>query len=361
MTFRERHVEDAVEAAAAGWIARRDAGLTSAEQDEFDRWVLSDPRHAAAVAEFSSIWNVLGRPRRTVGAPAIKGEYTTRTRQRQRRRASLIAVASVGVLALGFLVPWSGLRLTAVSAEHAVVLLPDRRVLPDGTVVDLKKDSDITVSFEEPAGVRRVILQAGEAHFAVAKDVHRPFVVTVGGVEVRAVGTAFSVQKSADQVEILVSEGTVSVEKTGPPGAVGSANDSRVPDAAAPPWVEAGVQSAGRSEMLVAAGNAVIVDRRWQSVPPRVTPVPESELNDRLAWRSPRVEFSRAPLSEVVKVVNRYNQVQFKITDDATGRVKLSGLFRADDASAFAHALERHFGITSRPLPGGDIALGFAR
>jgi len=113
--------------------------------------------------------------------------------------------------------------------------------------------------------------------------------------------------------------------------------------------------------MLVAAGNAVIVDRRWQSVPPRVTPVPESELNDHLAWRSPRVEFSRAPLSEVVKVVNRYNQVQFKITDDATGRVKLSGLFRADDASAFAHALERHFGITSRPLPGGDIALGFAR
>ncbi len=48
-------------------------------------------------------------------------------------------------------------------------------------------------------------LEAGEAHFAVAPDAARPFVVRVGGVAVRAVGTAFNVRYAADgAVEVTV-------------------------------------------------------------------------------------------------------------------------------------------------------------
>src|SRR3546814_20539025 len=49
----------------------------------------------------------------------------------------------------------------------------------------------------------------GEAWFQVAHDAHRPFVVDIGSVRVRAVGTAFSVRQNPEGVDILVTEGVV--------------------------------------------------------------------------------------------------------------------------------------------------------
>jgi transmembrane sensor len=57
-----------------------------------------------------------------------------------------------------------------------------------------------------------VVLERGEAHFQVAKNPARPFVVVARGVEIRAVGTAFSVGLESTRVEVLVTEGQVAVE-----------------------------------------------------------------------------------------------------------------------------------------------------
>src|SRR5260370_1274200 len=58
-------------------------------------------------------------------------------------------------------------------------------------------------------GVR---LTRGEAHLAVAKDSSRPFIVTAGGVSVRAVGTAFNVRRVEQRVEVFVTEGKVRID-----------------------------------------------------------------------------------------------------------------------------------------------------
>ena len=64
----------------------------------------------------------------------------------------------------------------------------ESRALDDGTVVELNGGAEIEVQFT--AAERRLRLVRGEAHFQVAKNPLRPFVVEAGGVAVRAVGTA---------------------------------------------------------------------------------------------------------------------------------------------------------------------------
>jgi transmembrane sensor len=83
------------------------------------------------------------------------------------------------------------------------------------------------------------------------------------------------------------------------------------------------------------------------ATPPAVQTVAPAQIAERLAWLNPRVEFSGAPLSEVVTVLNRYNATRFTLGDPVLAGVPLSGLFRADDPETFTRLLETGFGITS--------------
>src|SRR4051812_35258299 len=120
------------------------------------------------------------------------------TRRRlRRRRHRLVVAGSLLALTLGGawwfppIVPPTAAPVT--SSSSAVVTIPERRILPDSSIVELKEGSEISVAYTAKA--RRVALGRGEAHFSVMKDATRPFIVAVGSVEVRAVGTSFSVQR----------------------------------------------------------------------------------------------------------------------------------------------------------------------
>jgi transmembrane sensor len=315
-----------IDAQAARWVARRDAGLDPSAQAQFECWRAESPLHGEAVARYERTWSALGRPRRTGVAPVLTGELNQALRQRRRRRLGLAAA----MVALGFggftwwNLPSPAPRGALPGASHTVVLTPERQTLPDGTVVENPPGTVLGVDFS--ATVRRVALRRGEAHFAVTKDPARPFVVAAGGVEVRAVGTAFSVQLGSSQVEVLVTEGRVAVEKP-------------APDSAGP-----------RVEplALVEAGHRLRVEVALQPVAlPAVHPVAEEEMADRLAWRATRVEFSGAPLAEVVAVLNQHNRVRFVLGESALGEVALSGLFRADDTDTFTSLLQTGFGIAA--------------
>ena len=49
----------AIEAAATTWLARRDRGLTPAEQDGFLQWLAEDPRHRECFAQHQQTWGEL--------------------------------------------------------------------------------------------------------------------------------------------------------------------------------------------------------------------------------------------------------------------------------------------------------------
>lgn len=328
---REHHqTPERIAAAAAAWIGRRDGGLTDAEAAEFEAWRQADPRHAQALARFESAWTAISRPRRHGAAPALAAELERLVRRRRRQRAggavlgALFCLAAVGV--------WSS-RPPAQEAREPVsdltVVAPDRRALPDGTWVEASDRSEWEMRYT--AGVRRVVLRRGEALFDVAKDPARPFVVEAGGIEVRAVGTAFAVHASGAAVEVLVTEGQVSVER---------------PTADGLPAVAAG--AAPQALAQVAAGHRVRVESATltdRAEPVAVESVPPAEIGERLAWRRTRLEFSGAPLAKVIEAINRHGKETFVIADPGAGALAVSGVFRADDTPAIVQMLERGFGL----------------
>src|SRR5688572_14619031 len=109
-----------------------------------------------------------------------------RAKGRRRRRVGL-AIGTAVAFALAIVQwPLGGPPPRVESSPNSIVLAsPARHVLADGSVVDLQDGAIATVNIT--SAVRKVRLQRGVAHFAVAKDETKPFVVQAGRLNVRAV------------------------------------------------------------------------------------------------------------------------------------------------------------------------------
>lgn len=327
---------DAIETAAADWLARRDAGFPPAEEAAFAAWCAADPRHAAAVAALGSAWSLLARPRAAGQAEAVWHELTARTARR--RHHAVASAAGLGLAAaLAFAVFSPSARVAApgppeATAAATVTVRPEVRLLADGSTVELNADADLAVEFSP--GERRVRLLRGEALFAVAKDPARPFVVHAGSVQVRAVGTEFSVGIAPASVAVLVTEGRVAVDRTAVGGA-GARDSARV---------------------FVSDGGRVTVptDDR-PAAPPAVEPVDAAAIARALAWRQHRVEFTGTPLADAVALFNRRNRGQLALADPALGELRISGVFWTDDPEGFARLLEAGFRLRTRTRPDGTL------
>ncbi|MDW7692314.1 FecR domain-containing protein [Flammeovirgaceae bacterium SG7u.111] len=83
---------------------------------------------------------------------------------------------------------------------------------PDGTVVKLNSDSKISFPKKFNA-YKRVVTLEGEAFFEVTPDSTRPFIVKVGNVEAKVLGTSFNINTLADpnKVDIALLTGKLAV------------------------------------------------------------------------------------------------------------------------------------------------------
>jgi len=323
--------------AAAAWLARRDKGFSAVEQSQFETWRAADPEHAAALTRLERSWGAMDRPLQVGVADEVLRGLAARARGRKRRRAGLACTAVLALLVAGSL--WNGSRhaATSTSKSGVAVLVPARQVLPDGTMVELKDSA--SVAFEFTGAQRRVILSKGVAHFQVTKDPSRPFVVAASGIEIRAVGTAFTVDHRAQRVEVLVTEGRVAVVPAEPSPSI-PANPA-----------------AAKADVMVSVGEVVTLAVESRKVIVPVTTVAASELAERLEWRIPRLEFTGTPLAEAVKLMNQHNRIRLVIADPLLGQEQVSGLFRADRADGFVQALETGFGIAAEHRGENEIVL----
>ena len=84
--------------------------------------------------------------------------------------------------------------------------------LSDGSIVKLNSDTKIRFPNAFGQAVRTVALQ-GEAFFDVERDESKPFVISVGDLQIKVLGTSFNVKNYDDEneVEITVRSGRVSV------------------------------------------------------------------------------------------------------------------------------------------------------
>lgn len=317
---------------AARWLFRRGAGLSVDEQSELAAWKAADPRHARAFADLERDCAFLDRPFKVGRAEVVLAQLAARARRRRFRRNAWATAACLMLLGTSALWMASTSRSPVDNEQRVAIVVPETRTLPDGSIAELRSGAQICVDF---SGVTRAVtLLSGEAHFQVAHDT-KPFVVTAADVEFRAVGTAFSVELGEKSVALMVTQGRVAVEKS-----------VSVPASGIPP--EASPET-GETLATVDAGNRVVVP---DDIPDgtralAAVAVPTEEMSEQLAWRIPRIDFTRIPLEEAIRLMNERNpsQIQMAIEDKALGNLRVSGLFRADRVNAFVGLLETNFGI----------------
>jgi transmembrane sensor len=319
---------EAVRRAASEWVARADAGLSAADEAELQRWLVANEAHRAAWERMSAAWGVLDQPRRHGTARAAERELTARARRRSQRR--LVGATVVTIVALAGIwfqssrVPLPGPQaapvVAALTTAPTAASAARTRTLDDGTVVELNAEAEIAVNFT-PA-LRRVQLLRGEAHFEVARNPRRPFLVEASGVEVRAVGTAFAVRLDPAEVEVLVTEGRVTVAR--PDGAENTADT---------------LARAG-GVPVVPAGSRVLVRLRAGVEAPQVASVGRDEIERKLAWRRAWLDFSNTRVADAVMRLNHRNQTQLVIDDPRVAELRVSGLVAANDVDAFVRQLQ---------------------
>jgi transmembrane sensor len=265
--------------------------------------------------------------------PVLQEIHRQVARRRRRRTIALGACALLAAAgAIWQLPPRPG------PARSTIVSLPARQTLPDGSIIELNATAEVRVDYS--VALRRVELLRGEAHFQVRKDPRRAFVVVAGQVEVRAVGTAFAVQRAVGGVEVLVTEGRVAIDRPEPTAA------PALPAAAPLAFVDA------RSRIVVAISSPPAGENA-----PAVLSVPAAELAERLAWRVPRLEFSQTPLAEALELFNRHSRVRLVLGDADLGNLHLSGIVRADNTAALLQLLKSDFGLRSEPRGENEIVL----
>lgn len=314
---------------AATWVRRRDEGLDEEGRRQLRAWLAADASHAAAFALADTAGTELDWPLHSGTVDEVIAGLESRAQKRRTRRLAAGSIVALAVVAFVMAGRFFKVEQPAITPASLVVLAPNTRTLPDGTVVELKDDAEIQVDF---SGIpRSVTLVRGTAHFQVSRNPARPFVVTAAGVTARAVGTAFVVELSSHTVSVLVTEGRVAVNKS--PAATATASN--------PP-----ILHATSSLAVLEVGRAVNVPLAETNVlPPAINALQDMELEEKLSWRIPRVEFSGTPLKDVIAILNRHNRRQFVIADASLGGLALSGLLRADKTDALVKMLESEFSV----------------
>jgi transmembrane sensor len=320
---------EAVEQQAAAWVLRADRGLTAAEQDEFLQWLAADRRHGAALARHKRNWDRLNRlgqwlpehspqPNRDLLAPPPRPVF----RLLARRRVWLPPLAIAAALVLGLFIWQSRTHAPADTPAAPVIASITSRTLEDGSVVELNRGAVITVRYTP--GERRVQLERGEAHFTVAKNKERPFIVSAGGVAVRAVGTAFNVRLDSAAVDVLVTEGVVGVER----------------------FDSSATRRPALRPLELTVGEHVSVPLAVAGPAPNVAAVSKEQADDLLAWQPRMLDFTATPLAGIVGEFNRHNApIHLLIADPDLARTEVSASLRSDNVEGLIRMLDAGFGV----------------
>lgn len=310
--------------AAWHWVLRlRDERATAEDLAAWLQWYEADERHRRAFDEMQAFWHETGKLADDASVLALADSAAQRYSLRSGWRRALPAIAA------GLMVIVVALVSVVISnrSEQPPALAVDVREtrLPDGSTVELAPRSSVSPHYTHDSRLLVMEGDSGEAYFSVARNPQRPFVVQVGTMRVRALGTAFNVRRADDRIVVSVTHGVVEVcgdhEQRGPDGC----------------------------GTKVAAGNRLV----WlaNDAEPSVEPATEAST---LAWRQGRLEYHNEPLASVIADVNRYSRRPIVIDDPAAGEILFTGTVFTQATDAWIDALPQVFPVTlEQRLTGG--------
>lgn len=334
---REKRIENE----ATQWVAKKFVGFAPEDQDAFFEWLAADPAHSEAYVKYQELWGRMDTLAEWAPEHSEK-PHRDLLKDRHNLYRWLWIGGMAAVLALGaFLwLPEQG-SSQGIDRQHYVASAYESHRLSDGSIVEMKSGAAMALDFT--AEERRVELVSSEALFKVAKDKDRPFIVSAKGVEVRAIGTAFNVRVSEDEVEVLVTEGKVRLDAK---------------PASLPSIVEASEETPFVSNLVAGQRSTIVLES--EAPEPVVEQAAEEEIIEELDWKY-RLEFDSIPLAEAVEQINRRGAMELVIVDAELEGVPIVATIRIDKMDYFADILELSFGIDTEIDSRGRMLLKKAK
>lgn len=310
-------------AQAAQWYARlKSLPVSKGTLEAFFEW-RRDPANAQAFAEAEQLWGDAGRIGARPAMLRLTQEAMARgIKSKPHRRWPWIPVLMLAAGALVLALLLANWRMFEPSPETQVATaIGERRslALDDGSQVEVNTDSQLHARLE--SDVRQVRLNRGEALFTVAHDPGRPFIVTAGNVEVRAIGTRFDVRLDEGETRVSLFEGGVEISMS------------------------------GRPLVQLRAG------QQWRSNARTLQPVRNVEADKALAWTQGRLVFDATPLGQAVDEINRYSARKLRLATPARADDVISGSFKTGDTAAFAKAASAMLGLSVEQREDGGMTL----
>ncbi|TKG96592.1 DUF4974 domain-containing protein [Puteibacter caeruleilacunae] len=199
---------------------------TQDEVAEFDKWLKEDNANQIEFAIFKNNWLKKHQGRRYDLNQARKN-IDLKIKQYQQpkvrtlwslKRIAAILIVPLLIASLYVTYQFSGVfNQPEISYTSIVCPLGTQQdiVLPDGTAVKLNAGSNLVYpSSFEGADLRKVTLH-GEAYFDVTKNKEQPFIVDLGKLAVRVVGTSFNINNYSENedVEVYLNTGLIDLLK----------------------------------------------------------------------------------------------------------------------------------------------------
>lgn len=315
---------------ACQWISRLDRGLSDIEEQDFAGWIKISKTHRETLFEVAETWDDLSVLHELSGLfpPTNKhihqrDVFSFKTRYAIAASFVFMFISSVALLVnTQFVSPAVNPSLLVLNVGTSV---GEHRIVPlaDGSAIHLNTDSAVSVNFSDTH--RHITLLKGEAHFDVAHDEQRPFIVKAADNTVTAIGTAFNVQITSDNnFELLVTDGKVLVK-----------NKQQVADS-----VESTLSLDGVGELMVAGQKALI---NQHSILQQT--LSNEQIQSDLAWQQGMLVFHGEPLFEALQEISRYTSIHFTLADEQAKQRRVAGYFKAGDIQGLLFALENNFNI----------------
>ena len=317
-----------IDQAYAWVVALRGEKVNDKSLEDFSDWLTAADCHQQAWDQALDVWGTLGAlshlPLDELLVDDLDVPITPADRQFSLGSSLLERLGTIwkpmvlafSLVAVGFIAVFNfqpqGQIYTADIGQYLAV------TLADDSVVELNTDSAISVSLTESS--RDIKLLKGEVFFTVAEDKDKPFIVSVAGATVRAVGTAFNIHRITDQSAIVsVSEGIVRVEET------------------------AGSSVVAAQSKLLTADEALKIDS--------VRGLSESNVNNPqvTAWRQGLLLFDNTSIGDAVEMLNRYQQKKIIVADGVAKNIMISGTFSSRQNKETLAAVAQAFSLELTP------------
>lgn len=311
---------------ATEWVVRLQAGpLSWWDRRALTRWLAASPEHlkdleaAQAASELAQGLGASGRARQLLAQDLWMHRRSSPAR-RQNFALPLLAATAVAAVIMVMAAPWNSPSLPRIedggSAQTAAGQIANYE-LPDRSQITVAGASSVSIAFS--GEYRAVALERGEAYFDVTPDRARPFVITAGGHKVTVTGTSFNVNYLAalNEMEVAVVEGAVRVA---------------YPSNA----------TTGEAVAEMRAGDVILFTPAGPVLNRNLSPQQVA------AWRSRKLYFDSANLSQVLAEVNRYASKPLVTETQDIDRLILTGQFPAGDVESVLMSLRQLYGIEAQ-------------